>query len=153
MSMFNQSENGIEAVEETVTTTTTNDVEKAIHVALGLPAAVADAVNDAIERWNDSSKRDKDLTVLREQLDKGLSIAEKKGVEVRKQLPGQVDRSLKVAEKRGDEVRKQAVKQAKETRERVEPTLRKVGTGARTRGKKVSDTTQEQIARVREQLV
>jgi hypothetical protein len=152
MSMFNQSNNGTEAVTDE-TTPTGLDTEKVIHVALGLPSAVADAVNDAVERWNDSSKRDQDIKILREQLDKGLSIAEKKGVEVRKQLPGQVERSLKVAEQRGDEVRKQAVKQAKVTRERVEPTLRKVGTEARTRGKKVSDTTQEQIARVREQLV
>ena len=152
MSMFNQSNNGTEAVTDE-TTPAGLDTEKVIHVALGLPSAVADAVNDAVERWNDSGKRDQDIKILREQLDKGLSIAEKKGVEVRKQLPGQVERSLKVAEQRGDEVRKQAVKQAKVTRERVEPTLRKVGTEARTRGKKVSDTTQEQIARVREQLV
>jgi hypothetical protein len=151
MSMFYKSDNGSEAVDETVTTTNA-DVEKAIHVALGVPAAIADVVNDAVERWNDSSKRDKDLKVLREQLDKALAVAEKKGVEVRKTLPGQVERSLQVAGKRGDEVRKQAVKQAKVTRERVEPTLRKVGSEARTRGKKVSDTTQEQITKVREQL-
>jgi hypothetical protein len=151
MSMFNQSNNGTEAATEA--TPAGVDAEKIIHVALGLPAAVADAVNDAVERWNDSSKRDQDLKVLREQLDKGFAVAEKRGVEVRKQLPGQVERSLKIAEQRGDEVRKQAVKQAKVTRERVEPTLRRVGTEARTRGKKVSDTTQEQIARVREQLV
>jgi hypothetical protein len=149
MSMFNQSKNGTEAVE---TETTNADVEKAVHVALGIPAAVADVVNDAVERWSNSSQRDKDLKVLRKQLDKALAVAEKKGVEVRQQLPDQVERSLKVVEQRGDEVRKQAVEQARVTRERVEPTLRKVGTEARTRGKKVSDTTQEQITRVREQL-
>jgi flagellar biosynthesis chaperone FliJ len=151
MSMFNQSKNGTEAVD-TKTVSTTPEVEKAVHVALGIPAAVADVVNDAVERWTNSSKRDKDLKVLREQLDKAIAVAEKKGVEVRKQLPGQVERSLKVVEKRGDEVRKQAVEQARSTRERVEPTLRKVGSEARTRGKKVSDTTQEQITRVRDQL-
>jgi flagellar biosynthesis chaperone FliJ len=151
MSMFNQSKNGTEAVD-TETISTTPEVEKAVHVALGIPAAVADVVNDAVERWTNSSKRDKDLKVLREQLDKAIAVAEKKGVEVRKQLPGQVERSLKVVEKRGDEVRKQAVEQARSTRERVEPTLRKVGSEARTRGKKVSDTTQEQITRVRDQL-
>jgi hypothetical protein len=151
MSMFNQSKNGTEAVE-TKTVSTTPEVEKAVHVALGIPAAVADVVNDAVERWTNSSKRDKDLKVLREQLDKAIAVAEKKGVEVRKQLPGQVERSLKIVEQRGDEVRKQAVEQARVTRERVEPTLRKVGSEARTRGKKVSDTTQEQITRVREQL-
>jgi hypothetical protein len=151
MSMFNQSKNGTEAVE-TKTVSTTPEVEKAVHVALGIPAAVADVVNDAVERWTNSSKRDKDLKVLREQLDKAIAVAEKKGVEVRKQLPGQVERSLKIVEQRGDEVRKQAVEQARVTRERVEPTLRKVGSEARTRGKKVSDTTQEQITRVRDQL-
>jgi gas vesicle protein len=132
--------------------TTNADVEKAVHVALGIPAAVADVVNDAVERWTNSSQRDKDLKVLRQQLDKALAVAEKKGVEVRKQLPNQVERSLKVVEQRGDEVRKQAVEQARVTRERVEPTLRKVGSEAKSRGRKVSDTTQEQITRVREQL-
>ena len=151
MSMFNQSKNGTEVVD-TETTGTNADVEKAVHVALGIPAAVADVVNDAVERWSNSDQRDKDLKVLRKQLDKALAVAEKKGVEVRQQLPDQVERSLKVVEQRGDEVRKQAVEQARVTRERVEPTLRKVGTEARTRGKKVTDTTQEQITRVREQL-
>jgi gas vesicle protein len=151
MSMFNQSKNGTEEVD-TETTGPNADVEKAVHVALGIPAAVAEVVNDAVDRWSNSSQRDKDLKVLRKQIDKALAVAEKKGVEVRQQLPDQVDHSLKVVEQRGDEVRKQAVEQARVTRERVEPTLRKVGTEARTRGKKVTDTTQEQITRVREQL-
>jgi gas vesicle protein len=149
MSLFYQSKNGADSMEPE---TTNPDVEKAVHVALGIPAAVADVVNDAVERWTNSSQRDKDLKVLRQQLDKALAVAEKKGVEVRKQLPDQVERSLKVVEQRGDEVRKQAVEQARVTRERVEPTLRKVGSEAKSRGKKVSDTTQEQITRVREQL-
>jgi gas vesicle protein len=149
MSLFYQSKNGADSMEPE---TTNPDVEKAVHVALGIPAAVADVVNDAVERWTNSSQRDKDLKVLRQQLDKALAVAEKKGVEVRKQLPNQVERSLKVVEQRGDEVRKQAVEQARVTRERVEPTLRKVGSEAKSRGKKVSDTTQEQITRVREQL-
>ena len=130
MSIFNQSKNGTAAVEPEPST----EVEKAVHVALGIPAAVADVINDAVERWTDSEQRDKDLQALREQ------------------LPTQVEKSLKVVEQRSDEVRKQAVEQARSTRERVEPTLRKVSDQARTRGQKLSDTTQEQVARVRKQL-
>ena len=147
MSIFKESKNGsVEAAEEQAST----DVEKAVHVALGLPAAVADAVNDAVERWSDSSQREKDLKVLRERLESAVEVAERKGVEVRKQLPEQVERRLKVAEQRGDEVRKQAVEQARATRQRFEPTIRRVSDEARTRGKRVSDSTQEQLARVRE---
>ena len=148
MSIFKQSKNGSAAEKAEPAT----EVEKAVHVALGIPAAVADVINDAVERWTDSEQRDKDLQALREQLDKAIAVAEKKGVEVREQLPTQVEKSLKVVEQRSDEVRKQAVEQARSTRERVEPTLRKVGEEARTRSKQVSDTTQEQVARVRKQL-
>ena len=148
MSIFNQSKNGTAAVAPEPST----EVEKAVHVALGIPSAVADVINDAVERWTDSKQRDKDLQALREQLDKAIAVAEKKGVEVREQLPTQVEKSLKLVEQRSDEVRKQAVEQARATRERVEPTLRKVGEEASTRSKQVSDTTQEQVARVRKQL-
>jgi hypothetical protein len=141
--MFNQSKNGAKEVEE-IEEVATTDVEKAVHVALGIPAALADVVNDAVERWTNSSQRDKDLKALREQLERAIAVAERKGVEVRKQLPGQVDRSLQVAEQRGDEVRKQAVEQARVTRERLEPTRRRVS--------KISDTTQEQIRKTQDRV-
>jgi hypothetical protein len=94
-------------------------VEKATLVALGTPAIVADAVNDTVDRFRNPTSREKDIKALRGQVEKSLKVAEKRGIEVRKQLPATVERSLKVAEKRGEEVRTRLVGQAKATRERV----------------------------------
>ncbi len=108
-------------------------VEKATHVALGAPQAIVDAVTETFERINDPAKRQKDLKVVRQQVEKGIGAAEKRGVEVRKQLPEPVERRLKVAEKRGEEARKRLVEQAKTTRSRVEPRIQKTREQVRVR--------------------
>jgi DNA anti-recombination protein RmuC len=131
---------------------TPNEVEKAVHVVLGAPAAVADVVSETVERLRDSDQREKEIKSLREQVERGLEAAEKRGVEIREQLPSQVERGLKAAEKRGDEVRKQLVDQAKTARERLEPTVRRIEREARERGRQVSDTTQEQFRTVQDRV-
>ncbi len=149
MSIFNQSKN---TENGTVEAAQNDSVDKVTHVALGAPAAIADFVNEAIERWKNSSQRDKDLKVLREQLERGIDVAEKRGVEIRQQLPTQVEKGLKVAEKRGGEVSKQVVEQAKTARERFEPTVRKTVTEARKRGSDLTGSTQEQLKKTQERV-
>lgn len=147
--MAKKSPNGtIEQAE----TTTTNDVEKAVHVVLGVPAAVADAVTDTVDRLKDPAERDKELTNLRQQVERGIEVAEQRGLEIRRQLPSQVERGLKVAEQRGEEIRQQLTDQAKVTRERVEPSVRKFGTQARERGRKVSATSKEQLNKTQDRV-
>jgi hypothetical protein len=132
----------------------TESTEKAVHVVLGAPAAVADYVSETVERLKNPAEREKELSNLRTQVERGIEVAEKRGAEVRQQLPSQVDHGLKIAEQRGEEILQQLVEQAKVARERFEPTVRKTVTGARDRGRQVTDTTQEQLrnaqGRVRE---
>ncbi|MFN2612860.1 MAG: hypothetical protein ABR536_05775 [Solirubrobacterales bacterium] len=121
--MANTSPNGTAEKSVTKTTETNELAEKVTHVAIGAPVAVADLVNQAIDRWRDSAQRDKDIKVLRDQIEKGLDVAEEKGVRVRKQVSG-----------------------------RIEPTLTRVQTEVRERGGKVSSTTQEQFRKTQERV-
>lgn len=105
------------------TAETTELAEKVTHVAIGAPVAVADLVNQAIDRWRDSAQRDKDIQALRDQIEKGLGVAEEKGVNVRKQVSG-----------------------------RIEPTLTRVQTEVRERRGKVTSTTQEQFRKTQERV-
>ncbi len=108
----------------TVASTESNELaDKVTHVALGAPVAVAEIVNQAIDRWRDSAQRDKDIQVLRDQIEKGLTVAEEKGVTVREQLTG-----------------------------RIEPTLSRVQTEVRERGGKVTSSTQEQFRKTQERV-
>ena len=97
--------------------------DKVAHVALGAPVAVAEIVNQAIERWRDSDQRDKDLKALRDQIERGIGTAEEKGVTVREQLSG-----------------------------RIEPTLSRVQTEVRERGGKVTSTTTGQVRKAQERV-
>jgi hypothetical protein len=119
--------------------------EKAVRVALGAPVAVADYVTETVERLRSPEEREKELNNLRTEVERRIEVAEKRGAEVRKQLPTQVDRGLKIAEERGEEIRKQVVEQAKAARERLEPRVRKTLSEARDRSRKVTDDTQEQL--------
>jgi hypothetical protein len=132
--------------------TKASEVEKAVHVVLGAPAAVADVVTETVDRLKDSAEREKELNNLRTQVERGIEIAEKRGLEIRSQLPSQVERGLKVAEQRGEEIRRQVTDQAKVTRERVEPAVRKYSAQARERSRKVSDQTQEQFRKTQERV-
>lgn len=96
---------------------------KAVHVALGAPIAVADLINQAISRWRDSDQREKDVHALRYQIEKGLNVAEEKGVDAHKQLSG-----------------------------RIEPTIQRVQTEVRERGGKVTSTTTEQVRKAQERV-
>lgn len=131
---------------------TTNDVEKAVHVVLGIPAAVADVVTETVDRLKDPAERDQELSNLRHQVERGIEVAEQRGLEIRKQLPSQVERGLKVAEQRGEEIRQQLTDQAKVTRERVEPSVRKFSTQARERSRKVSATSKEQLSKTQDRV-
>jgi len=97
--------------------------DKVSHVALGTSVAVAEIVNQAIERWRDSDQRDKDLKALRDQIERGIGTAEEKGVTVREQLSG-----------------------------RIEPTLSRVQTEVRERGGKVTSTTTGQVRKAQERV-
>ena len=137
---------------DTAAETQATEVEKAVHVVIGAPAAVADAVTETVDRLKDPAERDKELNNLRTQVERGLEIAEKRGLEIRSQLPTQVERGLKAAEQRGEEIRRQVTDQAKVTRERVEPAVRKYSAQARERGRKVSGQTQEQFRKTQERV-
>lgn len=121
MALINR--NGSTEDNETVSPETSELADKVTHVALGAPVAVAEIVNQAIDRWRDSAQRDKDIQVLRDQIEKGLSVAEEKGVTVRRQLSG-----------------------------RIEPTLSRVQTEVRERGGKVTSTTTEQVRKAQERV-
>ena len=56
------------------------------------------------------------------------------------------------AEPRSEEIRRQVTDQAKVTRERVEPAVRKYSAQARERGRKVSGQTQEQFRKTQERV-
>ncbi len=121
MALINR--NGSTENKDTVSPETSELADKVTHVALGAPVAVAEIVNQAIDRWRDSAQRDKDIQVLRDQIEKGLSVAEEKGVNVRQQLSG-----------------------------RIEPTLSRVQTEVRERGGKVTSTTTEQVRKAQERV-
>jgi ElaB/YqjD/DUF883 family membrane-anchored ribosome-binding protein len=113
-----------DAADATYESAESNELaDKVTNVALGAPVAVADLVNQAIDRWRDSDQRDKDIQALRDQLEKGLNVAEEKGVDVRKQLTG-----------------------------RIEPTIQRVQTEVRERGGKVTSTTTEQVRKAQERV-
>jgi hypothetical protein len=127
------------------TTTETNELaDKITHVALGAPVAVTEFVNQAIDRWRDSDQRDKDLKVLREQLDKGLTTAEEKGVTVRENLSGRLEPAAKRVQP--------AVDRIQPTVDRIQPTVQKFQTEARARGTKVSNTATEQVRKVQDRV-
>src|ERR1700730_5887434 len=104
---------------------TSEVADKAVHVVLGAPVAVADYVTETVERLRKPAEREKELKNLKSQVERGIEVAEKRGAEIRQQLPPQVDKGLTAAGQRGEEIRQQLVDQAKVARERVEPTVRK----------------------------
>jgi len=142
---------------------TSETADKAVHVVLGAPVAVADYVTETVERLRKPSEREKELSNLKSQVERGIEVAEKRGVEIRKQLPSQVERGITIAGQRSEEIRQQLVEQAKvarerveptvrKTRERVEPTVRRTVSEARDRGRQVSDTTQEQLRKTQQRV-
>jgi hypothetical protein len=129
----------------TVASTETSELaDKVTHVALGAPVAVAEFVNDAIDRWRDSDQRDKDLKVLREQLDKGLATAEEKGVTVRQNLTDRLEPAAKRVQP--------AVDRIQPTVDRIQPRVQKFQSDVRERGGKVSSSATEQVRKVQERV-
>jgi hypothetical protein len=128
----------------TVTTEPAELGDKVTHIALGAPVAVADFVNQAIDRWRDSDQRDKDLKVLREQLDKGLATAEEKGVTVRQNLTDRLEPAAKRVQPVADRIQP--------TVDRIQPRVQKFQSEVRERGGKVSNTATEQVRKVQERV-
>jgi hypothetical protein len=128
----------------TVTTSTTDLGDKVTHVALGAPVAVAEFVNQTIDRWRDSDQREKDLKVLRDQLDKGLAIAEEKGVTVRQDLTDRLEPAAKRVQPVADRIQP--------TVDRLQPRVQKFQSDVRERGGKVTDTATEQVRKVQERV-
>lgn len=56
---------------------------RAVDIALGVPVAAAQAVGEAVEPWTNADTRAKELDEVRERVERVLKVAEERGSELR----------------------------------------------------------------------